>query len=110
MLRTSTSLPGTTLLPGTSPIIGPSTLASECLKQGSKTFNLTRYVEYGLPFNILSLLFQFAGSGAKLPDLIIEDKANFNKGCMDCYFGNIAHLMGEKSLFSFPKVAIHFGN
>ena len=66
-------------------------------------FNLTRYVEYGLPVNILSLLFQFAGSGTKLPDPITDDNANFNKGCMDCYFGNTAPLLGEKSLLSLSQ-------
>ena len=72
----------------------------DALNTAPNFFNLTRYVEYRLPVNILSLLFQFARSGTKFPDPITDDNANFNKGCMDCHFGNTAPLLGEKFLFS----------
>ena len=82
-------------------MILPTTVGSGCFKHGSKTSDWTRYVEYGSLLNILSLPIQFAGSGAKFPDLIIDVKANFNKGCIYCYFGNIVPLVGGNFLFSF---------
>ena len=67
-------------LPDTSQIIGLSTLASDCLKQGSKTSNLTRYVEYGLPFNILSLLFSLLDPEQNFRTSSLMTKQTLTKG------------------------------
>ena len=57
--------------------------------------SLLRFVERRLTFRMFSLLLQFVSeSGLIVPDTIMNDKANFNFGCIYSHFGNIILLLG----------------